>query len=90
MIDLLIGPAVPVGPPSAALLLSIFSGLRSEDLQFHSRDEAAAGVAFPGRVHRRGSDPRHGTNPYAALGASFWPKGSRTELRSFAKANNVG
>lgn len=60
------------------------SGLRSKDLQFYSWDEAAAGVAFPGRVHRRGSDPRHGTDTHAALGALLRAEIPRAGLHAAA------
>lgn len=61
--------------PTAGAVLAVFQaplyvlGLRSKDLLLYPGDEAAAGAAFPGRLHRRGSDPCHGTHPHAALGA---------------------
>lgn len=52
------------------------SGLWSKDLLFYPWYEATAGVAFPGRVHRCGSDPGHGAHSHAALGALLRTKGS--------------
>lgn len=52
-------------------------GLRSKDLHLHPWDEAVAGVAFPGRVHRCGSDHRHGAHSHTPLGALLWTEVSR-------------
>lgn len=52
--------------------LVFFPGLWSKNLQFHSRNEAAAGSAFPWCVHRRGSNPGHGAHTNVALGALLW------------------
>lgn len=60
-------------------------GLRSQDIQFHSRNKAAAGPSLPGRVYRSGADPGHDADPHAALGALLWPQtsGSYTAWNSY-------
>lgn len=65
-------------PPLTCVCVCVFVlGLRSKDLQLHPWDEAAAGVAFPGCVHWRGSDHRHGAHSHTPLGTLLWTEGSR-------------
>ncbi|KAG7232430.1 hypothetical protein INR49_008850 [Caranx melampygus] len=48
-----------------------------QDLQFHSWDEAAAGVTFLGVVLGSGSDPGDGAHPHSAMGSLLRSSGSR-------------
>ncbi|XP_054623609.1 tetraspanin-12 isoform X2 [Dunckerocampus dactyliophorus] len=59
-------PARPQRPPPG--------GLRSKDFLVHSREHAAASVAFPGRGHGRGPDPGHGAHADAAVGVTLRPQ----------------